>query len=131
MNEDSSLYDTLLNLELALLTDEVRLDKARIHELLADDFIEFGSSGTVWRKEDNIGSSGAGSVHYDLHLFHVQPLSTDVVQTTFRIYNRLTAEHRLHSSLWRKRNGKWQMFFHQGTPTTSYSPLNRKKPVKG
>lgn len=49
--------------------------------------------------------------------FEIHQLSEDTVLTTYRIYNEIKMEHTLRSSIWKYRNGRWQMFFHQGTKT--------------
>lgn len=41
----------LFALEKALLDPAVRRDRARVSSLLADDFIEFGSSGKIWSRD--------------------------------------------------------------------------------
>src|SRR6185436_10908860 len=40
----------LLDLETALLRQEVRADAAQLERVIADDFFEFGVSGQVWSK---------------------------------------------------------------------------------
>jgi len=56
--------------------------------------------------------------------FEVKALAPDVVLTTFRVvkYNEPRSEmrHSLRSSIWKYIDGRWQMVFHQGTPTMEH-----------
>lgn len=49
--------------------------------------------------------------------FEINPLSENVVLATYRVYDRTREHHTLRSSIWKLIDGKWQMFFHQGTIT--------------
>jgi hypothetical protein len=44
--------ETLRGLEASLLTNAVRKNRARVAELLAEDFREFGRSGTAYTKAE-------------------------------------------------------------------------------
>ncbi|GAE35742.1 nuclear transport factor 2 family protein [Halalkalibacter akibai] len=114
MNE-SDLYNHLIELEQTLLKPEVRLSSEALDELLADDFLEFGSSGIVIDKEDCLGEGGVGALKMTLYDFKVSSLAPDVAQTTYRVFDETRNRHTLRSSIWRYRDNKWQMFFHQGT----------------
>jgi hypothetical protein len=46
--------DTLERLEEELWREETRFDIGRMEELLAPDFVEFGRSGRVYRREDTL-----------------------------------------------------------------------------
>lgn len=50
-----------------------------------------------------------------LYDFEINPLSEDVVLTTFRVKDDTRMQDTLRSSIWKFRDGRWQMFFHQGT----------------
>lgn len=52
-----------------------------------------------------------------LSQFDMHPLSEDPVLTTYRIFDEDKVEHTLRSLIWKCTNGRWQMFFHQGTKT--------------
>lgn len=53
--------------------------------------------------------------------FQVKLLSPDVVLTTYRVVKlsekRSETGHSLRSSIWKSIDKRWQMVFHQGTPT--------------
>lgn len=118
MNE---LTKTIHQLELSLLTPEVRSSFDKLNSLLADDFMEFGSSGLIYDKKEILERLPLNTekVEFIVSDFVARQLSEDVVLTTFkteRIINDTEKMTSLRSSLWKKINGSWQMFFHQGTP---------------
>lgn len=116
MNTDISLKEHLFQLECMLLKPEVRTSSEEISKLLSDDFFEFGSSGRVWFRHDYDGPNGLGVVTMKLQDFEIYPLSKDVVLATYCIINETNHQQTLRSSIWKYQNGRWQMFFHQGTP---------------
>ncbi|MCP1359190.1 DUF4440 domain-containing protein [Aneurinibacillus migulanus] len=119
MENMSSLNEHLRQLEEQLLKPEIRTASADIEKLLADDFFEFGSSGNVWYKKDCIGENGISVREMTFHDFHIHPLSTDVVLTTYCVEDKTRMQHTLRSSIWKFNDGRWQIFFHQGTRTKS------------
>jgi hypothetical protein len=119
MNE---LKQKFFDLETTLLQPEVRSSREELDKLLADDFMEFGSSGSVYRKSDTLASltTTTDKVVYEVSDFEAKELSENFVLTTFktkRTINNADIVVSLRSSLWKKTGGNWQMFFHQGTPT--------------
>ena len=111
----------LFDLETQLHRQDVRGDADALRRLIADDFFEFGVSGTVWTRESIIEAlrDEAFSVR-EAFDFRLTQLADDVALVTYRAH-RCATDHRpaadsLRSSLWRQRDGQWQMVFHQGTP---------------
>ena len=107
-------------LEEELLEPDVRKTATRVDALLADEFIEFGSSGRVFDKQAIIDTLRSESpVRASLTDFKALPLGPDVVLTTYRAvrYDALGEQpiHSLRSSVWRLLDGRWQIVFHQGT----------------
>lgn len=118
MNE---LHNTIYELETSLLKPEVRRSFEQLNNLLASDFKEFGSSGLVYTKKNILErlTSNTDKVIYVVSDFEIKNLSTDVVVVNFktdRIINDTEKASSLRTSLWRKENDVWRMFFHQGTP---------------
>ncbi|MCH7322634.1 DUF4440 domain-containing protein [Solibacillus sp. MA9] len=114
-----SLKEQLLQLEEKLLKPEIRTSKEELSNLLADNFFEFGSSGKVLYKDENIGEMSLSVVQMKLSDFEIHPMSEEIVLTTYRIYNEMNNEHSLRSSIWKLIDGHWKMHFHQGTKITS------------
>ena len=109
-------------LEERLLQPEVRSSGGELSRLLADDFIEFGSSGAIYNKQQITGSLTREQImERSAADFSVRVLADDVVLLTYRSTTRdpATAEewHSLRSSIWKLNEARWQMIFHQGTPT--------------
>ena len=108
----------LRELEESLLRPDVRTSPA-VADLIADDFIEFGSSGRVYAKTDMIAALLTESpVTLSASGFHVAMLADDVALVTYRATRHATPPvHSLRSSIWRLREGRWRIVFHQGTRT--------------
>ncbi|MBS8263756.1 DUF4440 domain-containing protein [Mesobacillus boroniphilus] len=104
-------------LEENLLKPEVRSSRTELEKLLADDFFEIGSSGRVLYKGEVIAEDGIGIVKMKLSDFEIHPLSADIVLATYRIFNEISNQHSLRSSVWKQNEGVWKMVFHQGTKT--------------
>ena len=103
-----------------------------LFELLADEFVEFGSSGRVFRREDIIAAirnaPPPDSTRRTLHDFRVMELGPDVALVTYQALRFEGPERRevrsLRSSLWKRTSGEsWKMVFHQGTRTAATSAL--------
>ena len=108
----------LRELEELLLRPDVRTSP-EVAELIADDFVEFGSSGRVYAKTDMIAALLTESpVALSASEFHVAMLADDVALVTYRATRHATTPvHSLRSSIWRLREGRWRIVFHQGTLT--------------
>lgn len=119
MKVDNLLKDHIRQLEEKLLSPEVRSSRIELKKLLAEGFFEFGSSGKVLYKDDDIEEGGIGIVKMTLSDFELHPLSESVVLATYRIFNEVSKQHSIRSSIWKLNEGKWKMVFHQGTKTDS------------
>jgi len=120
-----SLKEQLYQLEEQLLQPEVRKSTNNLEILLAEDFIEFGSSGRIFDKQQIVeGLPHSPTVRMTFKDFEVKALAPDVILTTFRVvkHNEPRSEMRysLRSSIWKYIDGRWQMVFHQGTPTMEH-----------
>lgn len=94
--------------------------------LLADVFLEFGSSGGVYNKKGILENLPNCGTVYQAKNMEARTLSHDVIQTTFRTIQTKTdgtASESLRSSIWKKIDDEWQMLFHQGTLVVSEDPL--------
>ncbi len=112
----------LRQLEESLLDPATRKDPALVASHLADDFIEFGSSGRSFDKASIIEElkdepTRPASLLSD---FAARPLSPDVMLVTYRSTRRSplgeTTAQAQRSSIWVQRDGRWKLTFHQGTP---------------
>jgi hypothetical protein len=117
---DDAVERHLRELEESLLRSDVR-KSARLLELLDDAFIEHGSSGRVYTKRDLVDTLMAETpVVQTTSDFAVELLAPDVALVTYRIHRHSSPPvHTLRSSVWRRREGRWTMVFHQGTVTAA------------
>jgi hypothetical protein len=110
--------DDVLALELRLLEPEFRRDRAAVARLLGDDFVEFGSSGRVFNKAQILDLLATEPpLHLEATDFEARQLASDVCLVTYRSMrlDAVPATDVLRSSLWARRDGRWQVIFHQGT----------------
>lgn len=119
-----TLQDHIRTLEERMLTPDVRASAEELDSLLADDFIEVGSSGRVYDKQQVIAALQFERAEtYTLNAFATRLLGSDVILATYRVARRSQSstnpEHSLRSSIWRYQGERWQLLFHQGTPTDS------------
>lgn len=126
MQIDPAEARILRSLEEELLEPEVRRSADRVGRLLADEFIEFGSSGNVFDKSQIIEAlqheTSDPTTRVRLTGFAARPLAPGVVLVTCRTLRsgpNALPSYKLRSSIWKLVNGQWQMVFHQGTPGAS------------
>lgn len=111
----ASLAEFLVNLELRLHDPEVRRSSTNMASLLADDFIEFGSSGRVHTKSGVVAALVAETpTAIRAHDFVVKQLAPGVALLTYRTTTEEVEA--LRSSIWVESAAGWQIVFHQGTP---------------
>jgi len=99
-------------LEQSLLDHSVRQSPEQVNKLIADDFVEFGSSGQVYHKQNCI-KPDENPRKFVVSDFKVKELSKDVMLATYKTTEDGAAA--LRSSVWRRHDDAWQMIFHQGT----------------
>jgi len=115
-----SVEKLLEDLERQLLVPWVRKSEL-VFELLAEEFVEFGSSGRQFTKAQIVGALQAEAlVEVTASEFKVQLLSSQVALVTYRAQRHGEPPvYTLRSSIWQQREGQWQMVFHQGTLAVS------------
>jgi hypothetical protein len=103
-------------MELALLQADVRTS-AQVAEILAEDFVEFGSSGRVYTRDQVLSALNAETpVVMDASDFKVTALGQDVALVTYQVQKHSQPPiFSLRSSVWKLVKDRWQMVFHQGT----------------
>jgi hypothetical protein len=107
-------------LEEQLLQPEVRTSPESLAALLADEFIEIGSSGRVYSKQqiiDLLRHEGGQGSPPTLRDFSARRLAAEVILVTYNIVESQT----IRSSVWKLIDGRWQMVFHQGTRSGAFS----------
>ncbi|MEH1887126.1 nuclear transport factor 2 family protein [Nostoc sp.] len=122
MKADYLEESLLRELEERLLQADVRKSAKDVMNLLADEFIEFGSSGRVFNKQQIIDSLQnepiAPVTQRSITEFKTLVLATGVILVTYHIVRYLSGEqpvNSLRSSIWKFNNDRWKIIFHQGT----------------
>lgn len=115
----------ILQLESDLLKPEIRQSIEKTSELLSDGFIEFCSSGYVWHynKGESVDEE-IQQINWEIKDFAINQLSDDCLLATYKLikHNELNEnkKYSLRSSIWKCFDGRWKMFFHQGTLTSQF-----------
>lgn len=119
--DNKNIEATIQQLEEQLLQPDVRRSAQLLDDLLADDFIEHGSSGRTYNKQQILESlTSENPVPRTLTNFKTRTLAPGVILATYHSTYWEPGAAPVHSrrcSIWKLVNGCWQMIFHQGTPT--------------
>lgn len=120
-----SIEKLILQLENDLLKSEIRKSPQKINEILADDFIEFTSSGSEYHyKSGDVFQEQNDNHELFLQIidFKIKQLSDDCILAMYKIIKHNepneNKKYSLRSSIWKCYNRKWKMLFHQGTLTS-------------
>lgn len=125
MEADYSQAMLLRELEERLLQPSVRRSAQDVAYLLADEFIEFGSSGRIFDKQQIIENLQNEPIEpltrRSITEFNTSVLAAGVVLVTYRLVRHCTDSeepvYSLRSSIWKLIDGQWEIVFHQGTLT--------------
>jgi hypothetical protein len=120
MHPTETLVLHLRGLEELLLQPDVR-KSGRVSELLADGFVEFGSSGRIFSKAQIVAALRAEEpTKFTAYDFSVSLLAPNVALVTYRAQRHTEPTvYTLRSSIWQQQGQQWQMAFHQGTVSSS------------
>lgn len=117
------------SLEEALHRPEVRRSRAAVAALLAEGFVEFGSSGEVFDRnriiEHMAGESGADDGEMCASNYALRPLGHDAVLLTYETRREDrggSGRHVLRCSVWTRDGAVCRMVFHQGTVKAQAGP---------
>ena len=120
MKEENSIKQQLFKLENLLLQPSVRKSTIELSKILSDEFIEFGSSGKIFSKQQIIDALQQESpIKMTIHNFEIKELAPNIMLATYQISVNDTSDKQivtsLRSSIWKQFDKRWQMIFHQGT----------------
>lgn len=123
------LLVTLRDLELRLLSPEVRSDPDQLETLLHPDFHEVGASGTVYTRVEVLAEFRGAPPTYSVWAqdFEAREVVDGVTLLSY-LSAHMSADgalsrHAARTSLWQYIGSRWQIRFHQGTLT---SPFTRR-----
>lgn len=116
----SEIEKVIFDLEHTLQSIDARSSVEELNNFIADDFLEFGTSGNKYNKQETLSSlpTEQGKYKYVMSDFSIKQISENIIQATYktdRTENDTNKVTSLRSSLWRNESGQWKMFFHQGT----------------
>lgn len=117
-----NLRDQLLVLEEELLSPATRHNPTRLAELLAPNFLEFGSSGRTFNRDEIMAELATETyTPPSLSRFNLVAHTADWALVTYQTSRpggdpNTRQRTALRSSTWIHREGQWQVLFHQGTP---------------
>jgi len=122
---DSKVANLIRDLETELLRADTRGSIKRLDELLSDDFFEIGASGKRYTKGDVIQLlSNEPADRLTMHEYRAAEIAPNTILANFTEERELQGHGQrivsLRSSIWQRRNGRWQMIFHQGTVSTTH-----------
>lgn len=109
-------------LEEELLTHATRTSINRLEQLLHADFIEFGTSGKTWTRPEILDSLPREAQPPALLItrFQAVALTDDAALATYLTRPAPDAPsdtaHARRSSVWVRRDHRWQLRFHHATP---------------
>ncbi|MBK3494050.1 DUF4440 domain-containing protein [Viridibacillus sp. YIM B01967] len=111
-----NLKEHLQSLEESHTGLEVRMSRERLDEILSADFFEIGSSGYMYDKKECL-ETGVVLAEMKIHNYEIYPLSNDLTLSTYFLVDTTRNRNTLRSSIWKFIDGRWQLYFHQGTIT--------------
>ncbi|MFE6331721.1 DUF4440 domain-containing protein [Streptomyces sp. NPDC057806] len=119
--ENEHAVQAAVDAEFRLLEPEVRASPSRVLELLDPEFTEFGASGRRWDVNSILAVTSGGTVSPESPVQVSEMsgvvLAPGVVHLTYFADNQGCRAWR--SSLWRRTETGWRMYFHQATPVAS------------
>jgi hypothetical protein len=118
MKIDKITEKKLKDLEKLLLEPGVRKSLKVLSNILADDFVEYGSSGKVYSKKEIINELQSETVQkLKLTDFKLRELGENHFLVTYKAVKENCGQkhYSLRCSIWIKVKDEYQMIFHQGT----------------
>jgi len=116
----TELEETILSLEKALISPDVRKSAEKLSEIISESFFEFGSSGKIYHyhKGDVFDAGPVSDLDWEIFDFSLMPLVGECVLATYKAVKHSESDESkkisLRCSLWEKENGIWKIKFHQG-----------------
>ncbi len=113
--------ERLRAIELALASRHESAIQGGYDAALAEEFVELGQSGRRWTRDATLAAMSGDPPRDDIaiEVFETATLAPDLILATYDLVvigvDRTHARSR-RSSIWIRRDGRWQMRFHQGTP---------------
>ncbi len=93
-------------------------DKEAFVSRIHDDFLEYGTSGIIYKKADTIIflNSISEDRHFEISNFQCESLCHNAMIIHYISVNLDNNKKALRTSIWKKDGADWKLYFHQGTP---------------
>lgn len=115
------MEDTILALEKKLLDMSFCRDIKNLEDILAADFVEYGSSGEVYSRKEAIEKLICEDQRkIEIQNFKAKKLAEKVYLATYITDNQDSGIRSYRSSIWVIRESGLQLLFHQGTLKRSH-----------
>lgn len=113
--ENDNTENIIMENEIKLLQKSVRNSKEELQNLISKDFLEYGSSGTVYTYNETIDTllKQTVDVDYTIIKMNTKKLSGDIFLVLYAI--KMNGKVSNRSSIWKKERDGWKILFHQGT----------------
>lgn len=105
--------DQVIGFERELLSAAVRSDPTRVRELLHSGFSGFDSSGRIWTRNRLLASLRPLPMRVRFESIGADRLAGDLILLRWRAV--APQAHYLRSSVWKRTEGSWKLFFCQST----------------
>lgn len=113
----------LKELEESLWRSEIRFSPEKMASLLADDFMEIGSSGRIYDRQMTLATSATSPAKEtgsrlplaDFTARELAPSLALVNYTSIQDNPDGSEKRALRTSIWKKTDSGWELCFHQGT----------------
>ncbi|KNY16701.1 RNase H [Shinella sp. SUS2] len=123
MTGPAASIEEIRMLEEALHRPEVRGSRPAVEALLAEGFVEFGSSGTIYHRAEMLDllseeADEPSDGTLEASDYALTAIAEGAVLLTYRTCRRAadgSERHVLRASIWKLVGERWQMAFHQGT----------------
>lgn len=120
-----TLKQHLIELEQLLVQPATRLSAELLNHYLADDFYEIAATGRCFGKADVLERLPTETPPVITQQdFNCRVLADGLAQLTYRATIQRaendSPSYSVRSSIWRFDGEKWQMVFHQGTPSQPF-----------
>ncbi|MGG2092605.1 DUF4440 domain-containing protein [Bacillus sp. S13(2024)] len=97
------------------LKTNMRISAEELLKILADDYFKFDNSKNIkirknYKDDHSLLPDNLLILSFDIHV-----LSSKYVLTIHKIFNETKGIKTIHSSIWRKKDSNWNLFFQQET----------------
>ena len=115
---EKEITDLILEYEKDFFDKNFCDNRSNLEERLAPNFIEYGKSGKTYDRGNAIKALCDLPQNRQIEItnFKVSQLSCDALLARYISHDLKDDAYALRTSIWKYEDGKWKLYFHQGTP---------------